>query len=356
MIVKGIDTIEFGLDVSNYFSSFSEYLEIFSSLKQKAHEEGIERELEINNISFKVHRIGIKFYAFRLSCNDFFICFMDKEVKNTPPIKIRFLASYLWSMGFQGAVERFYEWFKHFNLNIESSRISRVDICVDSDEYYFCEDDINKIVTRARGKSKHFVNDEFYNGRKFSGLTIGRGDPILARIYNKTLEIKTSQKTWFHQVWKENSWNDSEEVWRTEFQIRRKALKEFGVNSIEDFLRIEPGIWRYLTTKWLILKNPSSDKNQSRWDICEKWQLIQDANIHQTTSPAVREKVRLGNTPQLLDQVTGLLITIGALNNLTNLNETTELVKRWTEAKLFNRDTTFDKEKEQRIKRFLVFK
>ncbi len=51
-----------------------------------------------------------------------------------------------------------------------------------------------KVVTRARGKVNHFVNDEYYNGSEFSGFTIGRGDPLLARIYNKTLEVKKISK------------------------------------------------------------------------------------------------------------------------------------------------------------------
>ena len=56
---------------------------------------------------------------------------------------------------------------------------------------------MEKVVTRARGKVNHFVNDEYYNGSEFSGFTIGRGDPLLARIYNKTLEVKKSQNCGF---------------------------------------------------------------------------------------------------------------------------------------------------------------
>ncbi|MES9691088.1 replication initiation factor [Bacillus toyonensis] len=353
MIVKGIDTVEFGLELSGYFENFKEFWEVLSSMKNEAQDTGREREININNVNLKVHRKGIPFYEYQLSCDDFLIYFMDQPVLNTPPIKVRFLSSYLWSFGFQGAVERFYKWFECFKGEINCTKVSRIDICVDTDEIEFLEEDIGQIVTRAKGKTKHFVNDEYYNGRNFSGFTIGRGQPLLGRIYNKTLEIKTSQKTWFHQVWKEKSWNEEKDVWRVEFQIRRKGLKEFGVNSLEEFINEEDGIWMYLTTKWLTLKIPTEDANQTRWEVSQKWLVIQKAYINQDTSLAVRERVKIGNTAQLLDQVTGLFITIGALNNHVDIESTMEMAKQWLEDKLQKNDTTFIEQKEIRRRKFL---
>ena len=111
MIIKGIDTVEFGVEVFDYFLSLKSTLDMLALLKSKAQEESKEYEVEINGISLKVHRNGIPFYSYKVSCNDFLMYFMDKEVKNTSPIKVRFLASYLWSLGFEKAVKEFLNWF-----------------------------------------------------------------------------------------------------------------------------------------------------------------------------------------------------------------------------------------------------
>ncbi|HFK1531038.1 TPA: hypothetical protein ACGXM6_004853 [Bacillus cereus] len=172
-----------------------------------------------------------------------------------------------------------------FGISITDTKLSRIDVCVDSDETPFTKYDLEKVVTRARGKVNHFVNDEYYNGSEFSGFTIGRGDPLLARIYNKTLEVKKSQKLWFYDLWREHLWDDIKSVWRVEFQIRRKCLKEFGVSSIEDFILKENNIWSYLTIEWLTLKIPLLDKNKTRWPLDPRWTVVQKADLTQNFSP-----------------------------------------------------------------------
>ncbi len=175
MIIKGIDTLEFGLDIEDYLDSFETYLDTFKKLKEEGQERGLESEIILGDINFKVHRSGIPFYAYRLSCNDFSICFMEKEMYENPPIRVRFMSSYLWSYGYKDAFQFFMEWFKHFDCIVTGNRISRVDICADSDKIYFAENDIKGIITKARSKTKHYVSDKYTEGRKFSGFSIGRG-------------------------------------------------------------------------------------------------------------------------------------------------------------------------------------
>ncbi|WP_424475037.1 replication initiation factor [Oceanobacillus kimchii] len=352
MLLKGIDTIEYGIEVENYFETFNSMLNLFSTLKQHAQDTSTEQELYINGLNLKVHRNGVPFYSFKLSCKDFIICFMDKKVGNNPPIKVRFLSNFLWSLGFNKSLSSFNDWISYFELNITNTKVSRVDICADSDEIEFLEEDLNGLVTRAKGKTKHYVDDKYFSGKKFSGFTVGRGNPLLARIYNKSLEIKSSQKLWFHDIWEENMWNSDSDVWRVEFQIRRKALKEFGISSIEDLIKKEKEIWLYLTKKWLSFKSPSFDNNQSRWKLTTKWTVIQNADYMEGVSEAIRHKVIIGNTPQMLDQISGLLISVGSLNKHSDLEETLEVAKSWTEIKLSHKETTFAEESKKRLSRF----
>ncbi|AFM43401.1 hypothetical protein Desaci_4562 [Desulfosporosinus acidiphilus SJ4] len=352
MIVKGIDSLEFGLDIENYLSSMNEFLARFKELKEAAQLEGKEQEILIGDVNLSVHRNGIPFHAFKLTCNDFSICFMDKEIQDNPPIKVRLMACYLWSFGYEKAFENFMEWFKAFNVIVTGNRVSRVDPCVDTDEAAFVESDLKGIVTRARKRRKHFVTDEFSEGKKFSGFTIGGGGPLLARIYNKSLEIKRSGKFWFYTVWENNGWNCAKMVWRTEFQLRREVLKEFGIDTVKDILAKLDGLWAYLTGEWLVIKKPDVE-NVTRWKVKRKWQLIQKSTYGFNTSPLIREAVKIGNINRLLNQAAGIVLSIATLADHNLINDTTNVLTTWTNLKLEQKQTSLSNEKERRRKKYI---
>lgn len=354
MLIKGIDTLEFGIEVIDYLIEFRSMLDVFSLHKQLAQESNKDVILEINGINFTVSRTGIKFYQYSLSCNDFFIYFMDKSITTNSPIKVKFLASYIWSYGYKKAIENFMTWFNHFGLKLVQTKLSRIDICVDSDEFIFTKEDLKGVITRARDYKNHYVDTEYFNGRQFSGFSIGSGNPIIARIYNKTLEIKKSQKLWFQQVWKNNEWKTDNEVWRTEFQLRRPVLKEFNINSLDDISYKLNGLWLYLTQEWLTLRIAQNDSNTSRWPVNDKWIKIQQADINQTDSILVRKKVKNGNSEQLLNQIGGLLITLGALNDHHKIEHTLELSRNWIVSKLLSKNLSFEQEVNERKNRFIV--
>ncbi|RJQ24713.1 MAG: replication initiation factor [Peptococcaceae bacterium] len=355
MILKGIDTLEFGLDIPNYLVNCGSFLMRFMTLKEAAQKDGKECEINIGGITLKVHRNGAPFYAYRLSCNDFMILFMDRQMKENPPVRVRFMSGYLWSFGYKKAYGIFIKWFlENFHVYSVANRLSRVDISVDSDRIKFIESDVYGIVTRARSKKKHFVSGQYFFGRKFSGFTIGGGGTLMARIYNKTLEIKNSGKAWFCDLWRESGWNEEKEVWRVEFQIRREVLKEFGIYSLEDLLEKENGIWDYLTSKWLIIKQ-SFGKNVSRWKVKNKWKLVQQANsFYLKGSPLVRESFKQGNVNRLMDQASGALMSVAALTNHKSVDDTITLLKTWTNIKLERKQTSFKEETERRKRKFIV--
>jgi len=89
---------------------------------------------------------------------------------------------------------------------------------------------------------------------KFTGFTIGSGH-IVAKIYNKTEEIKVSHKEYMYEIW--DGVEEGEDVWRIEFEIDRELLRDFGVESFSDFKSVAGDIWRYLTEDWLHLRGSS---------------------------------------------------------------------------------------------------
>jgi hypothetical protein len=352
LILKGIDTIEFGLDVDDYLSTFKPCLELFKSMKEAAQVSGVEQTINIGGVELTVHRTGIPFYAYKLTCNDFSICFMDKEMKGNSPIFVRLMSGFLWSYGHKKAYEIFLDWFRYFDATLYGIRLSRSDICVDIDEVAFKQSDTKGVVTRARRRVEHFVNGEYKEGREFSGFTVGGGGPILARIYNKSLEIKKSGKLWFHDIWREHGWSESRDVWRVEFQIRRAALKEFFIHSVNQLFEKEEQLWAYLTEEWLTVNQPSKD-NVSRWKPKKKWKLVQTAGMNYKPSPLIREVVKKANLKQLLDQAAGIMLSVAALSNHDSFEATAKNIQSWAEMNLSKKNTSFLAEKQRRREKYL---
>ena len=351
MKILGVDTLEFGLDVSDYEEGLRPMLDIFRIYKEEGQKEFNCLELEINGANFVVAKSGIPFYAFKLSCNDFIICFADKTTKNLPQIWLRFLAPYLWSYGYKQAYEHFLDWFSYFNVNVIKTRISRLDICVDTDEVEFFETEIDEFITRAKSKKTHYVSEKYKNGRLLSGFTIGRGQPLLARIYDKTREIKSSNKIWFKDIWNENGWDENKDVWRVEFQLRRKILKEIKIDQVTDLWGKETSLWNYLTSKWLKLAH-KTDNNVSRWKVKDKWKLIREAGLIGEASPLVREKVIMGNLVGILNQASGLVTAISAMGNYKDINQALGVIKGWHEVKLANEGIDFERKVSNKRKKY----
>lgn len=353
MLLKGFDTLEFGLDFEEYNSSFGSIILEFRKLKEYAQLTGAEQSISLGDMLLTVHRNGQKFYAYKLSCKDFSIAFADNEMKSNSPVFVRFMSSYIWSYGAQKALEHFMSWFECFGVKPIRNRLSRADICADTDQFSFIQNDVKGVITRAKSKTDHFVNEEYTTGRKFSGFTIGRGNPLLARVYDKTLEIKKSGKIWFYEIWNKNGWKDNKVVWRVEFQLRREVLKELSIDTLERLFENVDKLWSYLTVDWMTIRQPSKD-NVSRWKLKRKWKLIQLANLDYQPTSLIREVIKTGNLKQLMDQAAGIMMSVASITDHDSIQDTSDVIKTWFEVNLMKKNTTFEAEKIKRKSRFIL--
>ena len=97
------------------------------------------------------------------------------------------------------------------------------------------------------------------------------GSPLQLRIYDKTQEIKRSNKQWLKAIWGQELDSD---VWRIEYQIRRPVLREFKVNTLNDGMMRLAGLWVYLTTSWFSLRE-HDDCHTTRRSVIPFWQDVQ---------------------------------------------------------------------------------
>ena len=68
---------------------------------------------------------------------------------------------------------------------------------------------------------------------------------------------------------------EDQKVWRLEFEFKRQALLELGVEKVEQLLPSQDGLWRYASQTWLRLTLPNPhDENQSRWPTHPLWEAL----------------------------------------------------------------------------------
>lgn len=146
--------------------------------------------------------------------------------------------------------------------------ISRLDLCFD----FVPNFDIESIHFK-QWKTRATKTNPFYEHKKLTGWQIGSG-VIMARLYNKSTEIRKSKKDYLKPLWQEKGWNGESDVWRMEFQTRREFLKLVGLSSPYQIAELSPMIWKFLCTEWLELVTPTNDKTECRWPVTDEWKEV----------------------------------------------------------------------------------
>lgn len=142
-------------------------------------------------------------------------------------------------------------------------KVSRVDLCVDlpgvdvADFYNLIDGE--QYACRARKQDFH------KDGMRKTGVTLGAGGVVVCRIYDKVYEVTEAHPDPSkREVLEERRWGGPQDkAARVEFQLRRDALKTFGVDGVADYLRLRSGICEYLVDKWLRLLDEKPDRENN---------------------------------------------------------------------------------------------
>jgi hypothetical protein len=257
--------------------------EVLTEAKNKAGEKQFDKEgcgVEWFGTEFNMAARGAMGYEWVMRNADVTVC-IAKETRGgsiIPEVYATFSSENLWTNGLDGAVAMFKCWLSRWAV-ISNTKISRADLCLDVAMPFPLIDIKSEIVSRARRKMR--VNEpakieHHVECRRDTGYRFGSGD-LVGRLYDKTNEIKVSQKEWMQEVWKAESWDGETPVVRYEFQCRRNFLKEMSVNSFEELKERLADIWRYCTHDWLRVCDQGANTNQARWKSKDYWILIQQS-------------------------------------------------------------------------------
>lgn len=270
-LLHGIDSLDLGL----YILWGSDWKRRLRSLDKKKQEAGKKGVLLVGppsgrNCIFKPGGKGAN-YRFHLQFEEYNL-FIGKAARpgSSPNVYLSISAKTLWLNGIETALSWIAEDLKAIGKgSIQFVQASRVDLCADfwipgGFSYEFL---LSHKATH-NDKGKLFLDrdklETYYAGNPNS--------PVQLRIYNKGLEVKQGgTKLWFLDLWQRESTVD---VWRIEYQIRRPALKKFGINSLDDLKEKQAGLWIYLTSKWFSLRLPDNEKTE-RKTIHPLWRVVQ---------------------------------------------------------------------------------
>jgi hypothetical protein len=316
--LAGIDTLVIGFYLREFNLAEDDYI-FLTSAKEMAKAPAFKstgQYINFQKMDFVMSPAGKKPYTYVLQNYDFTLKLAQKVSDGRfPEILIELRSQFLWKLGYKQAYEFIKEWVSTW-ATITTDVVNRADLSTDIKG--FPEIAIENVVSRARkGKVYHELipiqqGEIYYYGSKITGWVFGSG-PLMMRIYDKRAQSKIVHKEWFYDLWKQGGWDGQSDVTRVEIQLRREFLKDFNVTSFDSLQEALGDIFRYITQDWFTLREPSRDKNRSRWPVTPFWSEVQTAigsfgKIYGLARGRIKETK--GNF--LIPQVAGLITSIGA--------------------------------------------
>jgi hypothetical protein len=288
-------------------------IENLDELRTAAQGDDTAVELTGGGQAYVLHPYGGRGYRHALSTAG--VNMMVGASAHFPPVYAQLRSAFVHRVGAQAALETVHNLLTadlfagEFRLNA-----SRVDVYADFQGWVPRAADFDHFVCRARRRARYDQGEDaqlFMHGRQLSGFMFGKGD-VVARIYNKTLEMLATGEDWPAASWRGADPNVA--VWRTEFQLRRGALKSPRMRSADQVLSHRQGLWDY-GTKWLSLRVPAGHSRQSRWPEAEEWRALRRVAVGMPSSPLVRERLRGSDERRLLAGWAGYTTSLAALHN-----------------------------------------
>jgi hypothetical protein len=228
-----------------------------------------------------------------------------------PAAYVQLHSSYIHTLGVDDAAEAVTDLLRRRVFRDERMAVlpSRIDVYADVQGWEPSHQDYHRFVCRASGRRQYDEPSEMHaSGKRLTGFTFGRGD-VVARIYNKTLELRRRGQDWPLAIWRGG--DPDTEVWRVEFQYRRKALTSFRLRTLSEVLEARQALWEY-GLQWLSLRTPTGDAARWHWPVAPEWEALRRVLLGSPQSPLVRDRVRGADELRLLRGLGGYISALGA--------------------------------------------
>jgi hypothetical protein len=299
---------------------------------------------EWRGVEFGIAPGGLNMHRYRLVSTAGIIGVTASE--HLPSLMIQARAEFLHAVGPSTAL-RFFEGFGEF---LASGRVvwklSRLDLFCDVQGWDFSSADRERFVCRPKARSLFELDSAM------TGIVLGQraSGTVMARIYDKTHQIDRKGIDWVHDLWG-TRFDPARPVWRIEFEIGRKGLVEYGIDTPTDGLDRADVLWASVTENWLRYCTPTADDTRSRWPTSPEWAAIQHVRLRGTALGVarVRAGARRGSLRKLTPGLVGYLVSAAALTDATDLDTTFASVRSIIAADERRRSVLFSHRIERRV-------
>jgi len=188
---------------------------------------------------------------------------------NTPNIYVCLRSTSLWRLGLDKSLTLLLQFIKDLKGSVARIQVNRIDLCCD----YHMPNGLTLDFLLSHKVSATRTSSQIMNGDRLGTFYVGsRKSGCLCRIYNKSAELKKHNRTFLPHEKADPKYRD--DIWRVEFELRRKSLIQFDIDTVDELKNKAPGLWQYLTTKWLSFRLPTSN-NSTRRPIHPWWADVQ---------------------------------------------------------------------------------
>ena len=293
--VSGGQVLAFGID-SIWLNVHGEIREetiiLLDWAKEMAQESPTRQDLSplppFLGVNLMMEPSGIKGYDYVARSGDVTVQLRRPVGLPLPPMVVRLSSECLWRLGGGGwnAVDAVVAWVHEVFPDGCQIGVSHFHQCADVLGWVPSVADLGGIVKRADKLHSYSPDGEFaaadgteYHVAKrdrLTGLAAGRSTRIRANIYNKTLEIRSSGKEWFRDVWAHRFGAEvSGDVWRVEYQYGREFLHKYHIETVDDLRAHQAALWRY-GLAWFSWRecNPADLDHPQRWAVLPVWDVL----------------------------------------------------------------------------------
>jgi len=261
---------------------------------------------------FNVLPFGSQGYTWLLRNKEFFLKLTHAmNPKSRPSAMVDIRSETLWRCGPLECVDRIISLLNVVGAIEEPPKVSRVDLCLDIllPETLWTHALLEHAVTKAMYQCAHRTHT------RLTGFSIGRGS-VAARIYDKAHEIGAkSKKLWMHDIWKLPEVPENARVVRVEFQLRREALTELGIDTVWQLFNHPVNLWSYLVHKWLKFQD-DPQKHHTCQHTMPWWKTVQEGFLGvQSCNPLVRAQAVKIDKKRIAQQLMGQLTSLIAIED-----------------------------------------
>lgn len=348
VMASGIDTLYLSIDVvwkDEFFLGYLKEMKYLAEKEKRPVTVTLSDRAEQDFLNFRLFHYGHKGHEWILRNEEYSLTVGDWRVpQSRPSIMFQISSETLWRYGPQAAIGRILNVLQAQGAELVAVKPSRVDLCLDM---VFPEKKWGMKLTEFKvsraGKVSPEIDDDVLNG-----LIFGKGGAVMARIYNKPLEIaQISKKFWMYDIWGVSTVPDGQMIIRIESQFRRESIKDLGMDTIESLFQHLDNLWAYFSQDWLIFKDKPG-KHHTQRKVLPWWKIVQNGFFGvQGATPLIRCKSLSTQEKQFFCQVYGLLAKLTAirqertgcgLGKATTIDESMRIYRHL--ARLYGKDDT----------------